>query len=128
MCILLFLLFCSSLFQVPSDTLIDCLIINQIQLNESHTVHLLRGLPLLHLLRGDCAPHEQCVVCHFAIDWKDPAIDLRETQQIMTHKKGSVVVCQLESIIYHVLKQRYTSHHLCYPYICNICVTIPTGS
>ena len=68
--------------------------INQIQLNESHTVHLLKALPLLHLLHGDCAPHEQCVVRHAAIDWKDPAIDLRETQQIMTHKKGSVVVCQ----------------------------------
>ena len=72
--------------------------INQIQLNESHTVHLLKALPLLHLLRGDCAPHEQCVIRPSVIDWKDPAIDLRATQRIMTYKKGSVVVCQLESI------------------------------
>ena len=67
--------------------------INQIQLNESHTVHLLKALPLLHLLRGDCVPHEQYVVRPSVIDWEDPVIDLKSTQQMMTYKKGSVVVC-----------------------------------
>ena len=74
------------------DSLTD--IINRVMVrqDESHTVHLLKALPLLHLLRGDCVPHEQCVVQPSAIDWRDPTIDLRATQQMMTYKKGSVVV------------------------------------
>ena len=75
------------------DSLTDIINRIMVQQNESHTVHLLKALPLLHLLRGDCAPHEHYVVQPSAIKWKDPAIDLRATQQMMTYKKGSVIVC-----------------------------------
>ena len=69
-------------------------IINRIMVrqDESQTVHLLKALALLHLLRGDSGPHEKYVVRPSAIKWKDLVIDLRATQQMMTYKKGSVHV------------------------------------
>lgn len=63
---------------------------------ESHTLHLLKALPLLHLLRGDCTPFQQRVVRPSAIRWDDPCIDLTTTQQVMSScKKGSVIYYQL---------------------------------
>ena len=93
-------------------------IINRIMArqDESHTVHLLKALPLLHLLRGDCSPNEQSVMRPSAIKWKDPIIDLRATQQMMTYKKGSVVVCRYSHCIACFKSSHSTTHHLCYPY------------
>ena len=59
--------------------------------NESHTIHLLRALPLLHLLRGDCTPFQHCVVRPSAIIWNDPSIDFTTTQQVISSNKGSVI-------------------------------------
>lgn len=57
---------------------------------ESYTIDLLKAFPLLHLLRGDCTPFQQCVVRPYAINWGDPYIDLTTTQQKMSSSKGSV--------------------------------------
>ena len=57
---------------------------------ESHTIHILKALPLLHLLRGDCVAHKQCVVHPSAIVWRDPDVDLQTTNHLMYYKEGSV--------------------------------------
>lgn len=69
---------------------------------ESHTIHLLRALPLFHLLRGDCTPFEPRVVRPSAIIWNDSYVDLTTTQQVMTSKKGSVVHQLLYILADHV--------------------------
>ena len=57
----------------------------------SHHIHLLKALPLLHLLRGDCAAHEQSVIHPSDIVWTDPCVNLNTANQLMYHKKGSVL-------------------------------------
>ena len=58
---------------------------------ESHTIHLLKALPLLHLLRGDCTPFQEYVVHPSVIMWNDTYIDFTTTQQVVSSKKGSVI-------------------------------------
>lgn len=57
---------------------------------ESYTNHLLKALPLLHLLRGNCTPFQECVVRPSVIKWNDRYIDFTTTQQVISSKKGSV--------------------------------------
>ena len=56
----------------------------------SHTIHVLKALPLLHLLRGDCTVHKQCAVHPSAIVWTDPDVDLQTTNHLMYFNRGSV--------------------------------------
>ena len=73
---------------IESLTDVINLVISQKQ--KSHTIHLLKALPLLHLLRGDCTPFQQCVVQMSATRWNDPSsIDFTTTQQVMSSEKGS---------------------------------------
>ena len=71
---------------IESLTGVINLVIRQKQ--KSHTIHLLRALPLLHLLRDN---HQKDVVRPSAIKWTDPSIDFTATQQLMSSEKGSVV-------------------------------------
>ena len=56
-----------------------------------YTIHLLKALPLLHLLRGDCGPHERIIVRPSAIKWMDPVIDLQPVRYRMEQRKGCVL-------------------------------------
>ena len=45
--------------------------------NVVHTLHLLKALPLLHFLRGDCGHFEKLVLSPADVSkWTDPAIKL----------------------------------------------------
>ena len=78
---------------IESLTKVINLVIGQKQ--ESHTIHLLRALPLFHLLRGDCIPFQHYVVRPSDIIWNDPYIDFTATQQVMSSKKSSVIIHEL---------------------------------
>ena len=56
------------------------------------TVHLLKALPLVHLLRGDCGPCEQIVVRPSAIEWTTPGVKLGTIRNKMDFKKGCVCI------------------------------------
>lgn len=55
-----------------------------------HTINILKALPLLHLLRGDCIAHKQCVVHPSAIVWTDRWVDLQTINHLMYFREGSV--------------------------------------
>ena len=69
-------------------SLIDTM--NQIirQRKREFTVHLLKALPLLHFLRGDCSPRGQCVVQPV---WLDPDIHLGTVRYEMLYEKESAI-------------------------------------
>ena len=58
---------------------------------EEDVIHLLKAYPLLHLLRGDCAPGEQTIVRPSAIKWGDLTHALRSTSHMMCYKKGLII-------------------------------------
>ena len=58
---------------------------------EELTIHLLKALPLLHFLRGDCVPYQQLVVQPTKIKWGDPELQLATVQHLMYYKKGSAL-------------------------------------
>ena len=53
------------------------------------TVHLLKALPLLHFIRGDCTPNEQLVVQPSKIEWLDRGIQLGTVRSTMLYGKRS---------------------------------------
>ena len=77
------------------ESLTDVIKLVKSQKQESHTIHLLRALPLLHLLRGDCTPFQQCVVRPSDISWNDHSIDFITTQQVMSSNTSSVLIHKL---------------------------------
>ena len=54
------------------------------------TVHLLKALPLLHFIRGDCIPNEQRVVQSPKIVWLDHDIQLGTVRSTMLFVKRYV--------------------------------------
>ena len=55
--------------------------------NAVHTLHLLKVLPLLHFLRGDCDRYEQLVIPPADIKWTDPTIKLGTMKHTMHSEK-----------------------------------------
>ena len=51
--------------------------------NNVHTLHLLKVLPLLHFLRGDCGHYEQLVLPPADIEWTDPEVKLGTIKSTM---------------------------------------------
>lgn len=62
-----------------------------IRQREVHIINLLKALPLLHLLRGDCTPHEHRVVHPAAIVWTDSDVDLKTAANYLHYKRGLVM-------------------------------------
>ena len=56
------------------------------------TIHLLKALPLLHFVRGDCTPNEQRVIQPYKIEWLDPKIKLGTVRSTMLYKQRSVEI------------------------------------
>ena len=54
------------------------------------TVHLLKALPLLHFMRGDCTANEQRVVQSSKIEWLDRDIHMGTVRTTMSDVKRSV--------------------------------------
>ena len=78
---------------------------NQIisQRNREFTIHLLKAIPLLHFLRGDCTPHEQRVVQPSKIKWLDPDIHLGTVHSETFYEKMSVIKLHTWHALYMLL-------------------------
>ena len=55
-----------------------------------HTIDLLKALPLLHFIRGDCIPNEQRVIPPSSIMWFDRDIHMGTVRGTMSREKKSV--------------------------------------
>ena len=84
---LLALQLCRSLIAVSLITIMDQIIL---QSKPEWTIDLLKALPLLHFVRGDCIPNEQLVVQPSKIEWLDRNIKLGTVRSTMLYKKRSV--------------------------------------
>lgn len=68
-------------------------IINQIvsQRKSEFTILLLKALPFLHFMRGDCTPNEQRVVKPSKVEWLDRHIQLQTVHFTMLYEKSGLV-------------------------------------
>lgn len=60
---------------------------------EEHAIHLLKALPLLHLLRGDCKPRQQIVIRPSTIEWTDTDIKLGSIKRRIEWMKIGYELC-----------------------------------
>ena len=63
-------------------------------------IHLLKALPLLHFLRGDCTVYQQLVCLPTEIKWKVDGLNLDIIRSNMEHKKGSAFSAVIISVIH----------------------------
>ena len=86
---LLVLQLCRSLIAMSLITIMDQIISRR---KSEYTIDLLKALPLLHFIRGDCFPNEQLVVQPSKIEWLDGDIQLGTVRSIMLFVRGSVEI------------------------------------
>ena len=77
---------CRSLIAKSLITIMDQII------SRSKPIDLLKALPLLHFIRGDCIPNEQLVVQPSKIEWLDDDIQLGSVRSTMLYVKRLVEI------------------------------------
>ena len=68
--------------------------------SEDFTIHLLKALPLLHFLRGDCTPYEELVCWPTDMKWREYRLDFAKIRSTIEHKKGSAFSAVVISVIH----------------------------
>ena len=58
--------------------------------------HLMKALPIIHFVRGDCKPHQQISFdpTHDSWVWEDKTLNTSVIQSVMTNRSG-YVICSL---------------------------------